>query len=107
MGRSIACLKPGGRFVAEMGGHGNVAAIHVALMAVLERHGFGDREDGVNYYPTPESYARGWSGMDSRWSRWQSFRARRSWRKVVWKAGCERFVAACWTDCRRTRARRW
>lgn len=50
-------LKPGGRFVAEMGGHGNVAAIHVALTAILERHGFGDREKGVNYYPTANSYA--------------------------------------------------
>jgi ubiquinone/menaquinone biosynthesis C-methylase UbiE len=49
-------LKPGGRFVAEMGGHGNIAAIRVALMAVLERHGYGDREDGVNYYPTVETY---------------------------------------------------
>ncbi len=49
-------LKPGGRFVAEMGGHGNVAAIRVALIAMLERHGYGDREDGVNYYPTAESY---------------------------------------------------
>ncbi|MGA9584237.1 MAG: class I SAM-dependent methyltransferase, partial [Terracidiphilus sp.] len=34
-------LKPGGRFVAEMGGHGNIAAIRVALMAMLERYGFG------------------------------------------------------------------
>ena len=51
-------LKRGGRFVAEMGGHGNVAAIRVALMSVLARHGYGDREDGVNYYPTPEVYAR-------------------------------------------------
>lgn len=51
-------LKPGCRFVAEMGGHGNIAAIRVALIAVLERHGFGDREDGVNYYPTAESYTR-------------------------------------------------
>lgn len=50
-------LKPGGRFVAEMGGHGNIAAIRVALMAVLARHGYGDREDGVNYYPTAEAYA--------------------------------------------------
>jgi SAM-dependent methyltransferase len=49
-------LKTGGRFVAEMGGHGNIAAIRVALMAVLERHGYGDREDGVNYYATPEGY---------------------------------------------------
>jgi trans-aconitate methyltransferase len=51
-------LKPGGRFVAEMGGHGNIAAIHVALIAVLERHGYGDRESGVNYYPTPNGYTR-------------------------------------------------
>jgi SAM-dependent methyltransferase len=51
-------LKPGGRFVAEMGGHGNVAAIQVALMAVLARYGCGDAERGVNYYPTPEAYTR-------------------------------------------------
>jgi SAM-dependent methyltransferase len=51
-------LKPGGRFVAEMGGHGNVAAIHVALRAVLERHGFAGAEDGINYYPTPDEYRR-------------------------------------------------
>jgi len=50
-------LKPGGRFVAEMGGHGNIAAIRVALAAVLERHGYGGGKDVVNYYPTPESYA--------------------------------------------------
>jgi trans-aconitate methyltransferase len=51
-------LKPGGRFVAEMGGHGNIAAIRVALIAVLARHGHADREDGVNYYPTVEGYTR-------------------------------------------------
>ncbi|MGD0729754.1 MAG: methyltransferase domain-containing protein [Terracidiphilus sp.] len=51
-------LKPGGRFVAEMGGHGNIAAIRVALMAVLARHGHADAEEGVNYYPTPEGYTR-------------------------------------------------
>ncbi len=51
-------LKPGGRFVAEMGGQGNIAAIRVALMAVLARHGYGDREDGVNYYPSEKGYAR-------------------------------------------------
>lgn len=50
-------LKPGGRFVAEMGGQGNIAAIQMALMAVLERHGFGGLEDGVNYYPAPQVYA--------------------------------------------------
>ena len=51
-------LKPGGRFVAEMGGQGNIAAIRVALMAVLARHGFDGREDNVNYYPTPDAYRR-------------------------------------------------
>jgi trans-aconitate methyltransferase len=51
-------LKPGGRFVAEMGGHGNIAAIRVALIASLARHGLADREDGVNYYPTVEGYTR-------------------------------------------------
>jgi SAM-dependent methyltransferase len=51
-------LKPGGRFVAEMGGQGNIAAIRVALMAVMSRHGFDGREDNVNYYPTPDIYAR-------------------------------------------------
>jgi SAM-dependent methyltransferase len=51
-------LKPAGRFVAEMGGHGNIAAIRVAFTAALARHGFGDREDGVNFYPTPDEYTR-------------------------------------------------
>jgi SAM-dependent methyltransferase len=51
-------LKPGGRFVAEMGGHGNIAAIRVAISSVMARHGYNDREDGANYYPTPESYAK-------------------------------------------------
>jgi trans-aconitate methyltransferase len=51
-------LKPGGRFVAEFGGHGNIAAIRAALIAVLERHGFAGKEDNVNYYPTPEIYSR-------------------------------------------------
>jgi SAM-dependent methyltransferase len=51
-------LKPGARFVAEMGGHGNIAAVRVALMAVLARHGHPDAEEAVNYYPSTDSYAR-------------------------------------------------
>jgi ubiquinone/menaquinone biosynthesis C-methylase UbiE len=50
-------LKRGGRFVAEMGGHGNIAAIRVGLRAVLARYGHADAEDGVNYYATPEAYS--------------------------------------------------
>lgn len=51
-------LKPGCRFVAEMGGHGNVAAIRVAFLAVLSRHGLASRELEENYYPTPDEYTR-------------------------------------------------
>jgi SAM-dependent methyltransferase len=51
-------LRPGGRFVAEMGGHGNIAAIRVAFLAVLARHCHSEAEDGVNYYPTPDAYRR-------------------------------------------------
>ncbi|WP_263357414.1 class I SAM-dependent methyltransferase [Acidicapsa ligni] len=51
-------LRPGGRFVAEMGGHGNIASIQVALAAVLARHGL-DREfsaEQMNYFPTATAY---------------------------------------------------
>jgi trans-aconitate methyltransferase len=48
-------LKPGGRFVAEMGGHGNIAAISVALHAVLRPLGV-DGDAGQNYFPTPAAY---------------------------------------------------
>lgn len=51
-------LKPGGRFVAEMGGHGNIASIQVALAAVLERHGLTRQftAEQMNYFPTPDAY---------------------------------------------------
>jgi trans-aconitate methyltransferase len=50
-------LKPGGRFVAEMGGHGCVAAITIALVAVLERHGIGDGAVTIPwYFPTVDDY---------------------------------------------------
>lgn len=49
-------LKPGGRFVGEMGGHGCVAAITVALVAVLGRHGVDGRAVIPWYFPTVEDY---------------------------------------------------
>jgi SAM-dependent methyltransferase len=49
-------LRPGGRFVAELGGHGNIAAIRVAFAAVLARHGFASLGDRGNFYPTAEEY---------------------------------------------------
>lgn len=50
-------LRPGGRFVAECGGHGNVAAITVALAAVLERRGVDGRAAIPWYFPSPAAYA--------------------------------------------------
>ncbi len=50
-------LSPGGRFAAEFGGHGNVAAITVALLAVLSRHGIESAASlSPWYFPTPDEY---------------------------------------------------
>src|SRR5438132_6090873 len=49
-------LKQGGRFVAEMGGHGCVAAITVAIMAVMERRGVNARAMIPWYFPTVDDY---------------------------------------------------
>ena len=51
-------LRPGGRFVAEMGGHGNIAAIRVAFAAVLARLGYATLGERGNYYPTLDAYTR-------------------------------------------------
>ena len=50
-------LKPAGRFVGEFGGHGNVAAIVTALLAVLARRGIDGRRRHPWYYPTVDEYA--------------------------------------------------
>jgi trans-aconitate methyltransferase len=47
-------LRPGGRFVAEMGGHGCVGAIHVAIRAVMAKHGLP--ADSPWYFPTVDEY---------------------------------------------------
>lgn len=49
-------LKPGGRFVGEFGGHGNVAAIVTALFAVLARRGIDAGPFHPWFYPTPQAY---------------------------------------------------
>jgi len=51
-------LTPGGRFVAEMGGLGNIAAIRVAFAAVLAHLGFPALGERGNYYPTAEAYSQ-------------------------------------------------
>src|SRR5258706_2890859 len=50
-------LKPGGRFAAEMGGHGCVAAITVALLSELERRGVAEPAGAIPwYFPTVDDY---------------------------------------------------
>lgn len=50
-------LKPGGRLVAEFGGHGNVAAIRTAIIAVRRaRHGAATTLDDIWYFPTAEEH---------------------------------------------------
>lgn len=50
-------LKPGGRFVAEFGGHGNVAAIVTAMRAVGAHRGGDESLAGPWFFPSPEVYA--------------------------------------------------
>jgi SAM-dependent methyltransferase len=45
-------LKPGGRFVAEMGGHNNTAAILTAMRAVLARRGIEALSLSPWYFPS-------------------------------------------------------
>ncbi len=49
-------LKPGGRFVAEMGGHNNTAAIQVAFRAVLARRGIEALSLSPWYFPSAAAY---------------------------------------------------
>jgi trans-aconitate methyltransferase len=49
-------LKPGGRFVGEMGGHNNTAAIMVALRAVLARRGLDARQLSPWWFPSAAAY---------------------------------------------------
>jgi SAM-dependent methyltransferase len=51
-------LKPGGRFVAEMGGQNNTAAIMVALGAVLRRHGLDARSLSPWHFPSASAWRR-------------------------------------------------
>jgi trans-aconitate methyltransferase len=56
--QGVRCaLKPAGRFVAEMGGFGNVAAIDVALCTTLEQFGIAN-PSAISpwYFPTADEY---------------------------------------------------
>jgi trans-aconitate methyltransferase len=49
-------LRPGGRFVGEFGGHGNVAAIQTALLRALSERGIDGRAHHPWYFPTDDDY---------------------------------------------------
>jgi trans-aconitate methyltransferase len=49
-------LKPGGRFVGEFGGYGNVATIVAALESVLDKHGIDAKAVNPWYFPDVEEY---------------------------------------------------
>lgn len=51
-------LRPGGRFVGELGGFGNLAAVRVALLALARRHGIDPGLADPWFFPHEESYAR-------------------------------------------------
>lgn len=50
-------LTPSGRFVAEMGGLGNIASIRTALLAVLRRFNLDAEQLGGSLYPSKNDYS--------------------------------------------------
>lgn len=49
-------LKPGGRFVGEMGGQGNVATLRAGIRAELTKRGYQVLAEDPQWYPAPEEF---------------------------------------------------
>ncbi|MGH6689210.1 MAG: class I SAM-dependent methyltransferase, partial [Gammaproteobacteria bacterium] len=49
-------LRPGGRFVAELGGHGCIATVVAAFSEALARRGIDGADLNPFYFPTPDDY---------------------------------------------------
>ncbi|RXH57128.1 class I SAM-dependent methyltransferase [Granulicella sibirica] len=49
-------LRPGARFVAEMGGQGNIAAIRTALSSVLSPYGLDSEAIASSFFASPAEY---------------------------------------------------
>ena len=49
-------LKPGARFVGEMGGQGNVAILRAGIRAELERRGYPVPANDPQFYPSSEEF---------------------------------------------------
>ncbi len=54
--RIHGALRPGARFVAEMGGLGNIAAIRTALSATLATFGVDSEAAAASFFPSPAQY---------------------------------------------------
>ncbi|MEJ7139310.1 class I SAM-dependent methyltransferase [Amphibiibacter pelophylacis] len=53
----VRALKPGGRFVAEMGGAGNIAALLQAMQETFAQHPEFGAFDNPWFFPSPDDYA--------------------------------------------------
>lgn len=62
VGGVARALRPGGRFVGEFGGHGNIAAIATAMRAVVKGRGGNPARAVRWYFPTVEEYGTLLSG---------------------------------------------
>ena len=58
----LRALKPGGRYVGELGGRGNIAAIRTAVRAVLIRRGYAPPARDPQWYPDPSEFRSVHSG---------------------------------------------
>jgi trans-aconitate methyltransferase len=63
-------LKPGGRFVGEQGGAGNIATLRRALREVLAERGYALPADDPQWYASPEEFhtvyaAAGFDGIEA------------------------------------------
>ncbi len=58
----FAALKPGGRFVGEMGGEGNVATIWRAVRAELAARGRDARPQDTHWYPSVADFTAVYAG---------------------------------------------
>ena len=91
-----AALIPGGRFVAEMGGLGNIAAIRVALSAVCRTHGVDAETIAASFVSFCRRLHRAAASRPAFvWSGWSLCRVQRSSR-LAWHSGSAHFaVLSC------------
>jgi SAM-dependent methyltransferase len=54
----LAILKPGGRFVGEMGGEGNIATLRAGIRAELDERGYAVPDEDPQWYPSCEEFVR-------------------------------------------------